>query len=65
MPNLYQQPELHRYVMDKLAENPRSFLRAFLNCCQCANMQNFEIVKPALKALMAKYPVREKGVPTP
>ena len=65
MANLYQHPEMHAYVVDKLAENPGSFLRLFLECCQCADMTNFEIMKPALKELMAKYPLREKGGPTP
>jgi len=61
MANLQQYPQMHYYVVEKLAENPGSFLRSFLACCQCADMQNFEIVKPALTVLMAKYPVREKG----
>jgi hypothetical protein len=61
MANLQQYPQMHYYVVEKLAENPGAFLRSFLDCCGFADTENFEIVKPALLTLMAKYPLREKG----
>ena len=59
MANLYQHPEMHRYVIEKLAEKPGSFLRSFLECCQSADMENFKMVKWVLKELMMKYPLRD------
>ncbi len=58
MAALFAYRELHIYVVDKLAENVGSFLSCFLDACQRADSENFEIIKPALERIRQKYPLR-------
>ena len=60
MAGLDHYPELHAYVVDKLNDDkPGSFLRHFLEACLYADFENIEIVEPALRQIMAKYPLRK------
>ena len=50
--------ELHIYCIDKLNENVGHVRTNFLTACLHADSQNFAIIKPALIAIKAKYPLK-------
>lgn len=58
MGHIAEHPEMHSYVVEKLAQNVGSFLYYFLHACLCADHENFEVLKPALEQIMKKYPLR-------
>lgn len=53
-------PEELDYVNAKMhplgLTDPSSFLGAFLLACLRADNENYELLRPALRALMVKYP---------
>lgn len=55
------------------AQKVGSFLEYFLHACQTADSENYELLRPALKIIMEKYPAEpgrlamehlDRGVPT-
>lgn len=57
--NIQFYPDELDYVNAKLAPTaPKSgsFLEAFLHACVAADSQNYELLRPALKIIMEKYP---------
>jgi hypothetical protein len=59
MASLYEDEGVHDYILKKLAnDNPGDFLRMFLESVLRADAQNYEILRPALLQIMAKYPRR-------
>lgn len=53
-------PDLLKYVVNKASENSGnngSFLHHFFKACLYADAENFELIKPVLERIMAKYPV--------
>ena len=58
--NIQFYPNELDYVNAKLAPSARkvgSFMEYFLHACAAADMQNYEMLRPALKTIMEKYPV--------
>ncbi len=56
-------PDELDYVNAKLSEvargsNPNGFLETFFMACLCADNYNYELLRPALRILIAKYPPR-------
>lgn len=57
--NIQFYPDELDYVNARLsvaAQKAGSFLEYFLHACQAADSENYELLRPALKIIMEKYP---------
>lgn len=52
-----QYPEEFAWVSAKFNQQPGDFLGRFLAACLTADAENYELLRPAVRALMDKYPV--------
>jgi hypothetical protein len=62
MASLWEYPELEFYVLEKLEEDVGPFFLLFLNACQHADGEDFELLKPVIEQLRRKYPLREQAL---
>jgi hypothetical protein len=48
------------WLLFKLDENPGMFLTHFVKACLAADMQNWQIMLPAMHLLREKYPLKKQ-----
>jgi len=48
------------WLLLKLEEHPGTFLDSFIKACLAADMQNWNIILPALQKIRTKYPLQKK-----
>jgi hypothetical protein len=48
--------DAERQWLDNATRRGGSFVSTFANACFCADDRNFEILRPVLAQMMAKYP---------